>query len=277
MVLNKKKKNSIISTCFESEEMREHLMEHADEITQRQWINIIRGAPIPIHAKADLLRDVDNPGYQEITAAIDALELKSDQFFLYSWIGYEKVGGGMEIVSDCIGPCRDLAIVREHLRKEMFDAPEGADLWEHRLETRYWVELELYEADDDGGFRNPYTYYLIADRVCYFEKNNKPDESGFYYRSVDMRYSWQTVHLNIDIPFHPGDIVTVDSRPFAGPKRVLITEVGSGCCGVQALYWNDSEEIWDTRALKHGGIYDEDMPMISPLYRVRRNAGSFEE
>ena len=102
------------------------------------------------------------------------------------------------------------------------------------------------------------------------------DEIGLCGDCNDYCYSWDNIHLNVDIPFEPGDIVTVDSIPFAKPQNIVLLEVGSDCCGVQALYRNEAGE-WDTGAVKHGTIYPEVMAMISPLYRMRKHTGPLED
>lgn len=258
----------IITTCFESEEMQTYLIEHGAGLTQAQTEDIIRGAPIPLTRKAELMKDVDEQSYQDMKAALDALNLDDSQFLYFSMYGYEMIDGQLEPNEWGIGPCKSLEQVKLNLARDWYDVPENEDLWEHRFDTRSWGVLDLYEPNDKGGFRNPYTYYLIADQVCYFEKNTEMDEIGLCGFCYDDRYSWDTIHLNIDIPFQPGDVVIANSMPFAKPQTIELLEVGSDCCGVQALYRNEAGE-WATGAVKHGSIYPEGMmTMISPLYRM---------
>ena len=128
MTLDKKEINTIITACFESEEMKEYLTEHCEDLSHFQLVQIIKGAPIPLSEKADLMRSVDGGCYREMKDALDALDLREDQFFLYHWLGHERIDGNMEMDGDCIGPYRGLDRVREHLRKYMFYAPEGENL-----------------------------------------------------------------------------------------------------------------------------------------------------
>lgn len=277
--------SKIITTCFESKEMQDHLIEHSDKLDQDDIIDIIRGAPIPLRIKTDLMKDVDAACYKEMKAALDALELKDDQFFIYSQHGYERIDGILEHDEWYIGPCRDLNQVSEYLLEELIDdeeldyAPDPEILWERRKENMCWGQLELYESDGQNGFRDLATYYLIADQVCYFERTKKPQKNAFWACGNDFDYSWHCVDLNIDIPFRPGDIVTVDCRPFAKDKHIVLLEVGWDCCGVQAMHWNDerNEGKWDTGAVKHGSIFGEGRPMISPLYRIEMYTGELTE
>ncbi len=267
----------IITTCFESKEMKDYLIEHSDKLSRLQIIDIIRGAPIPLRVKAELMKDVDSLCYHEIKRALEALDLKDNQLLLYSWRGHEWENGKSEEDATCIGPCRDLEMVKEHLAQDMFDVPHNENLWEHRKEELWWAELELYELGEDNVYRILYTYYLIADQICYFDVGNMPKGCGFYGSTLHMEFSWRSVNLNIDIPFQPGDIVTVDSRPFAKEKHVVILEVGPDCCGVQAMYWDSKDGKWRTGAVKHGSIYEEITPMVSPLYRMEKYTGELAE
>ena len=258
----------IIIACFESEEMQTYLIEHSSELTQAQTEDIIRGAPIPLARKAELMKSVDGQSYQDMKDALNALNLNDSQFLYFSMHGYAMINGRLEPDECGIGPCRSLKQVGQNLARDWYDLPEDEDLWEHRFDALGWGVLDLYEPSDRGGFQNPYTYYLIADQICYFEKNTEMDEFGLCGCCYDYRYSWDNVHLNIDIPFKPGDVVKANSMPFAKPQTIELLEVGSDCCGVQALYRNEAGE-WATGAVKHGSIYPEGMmTMISPLYRM---------
>ena len=56
---------------------------------------------------------------------------------------------------------------------------------------------------------------------------------------------------NIPIPFHAGDIVTLDCRPFAPVSHTVILKIGDNrdCCCLQSLYREDNG-TWDTEAVK---------------------------
>ena len=266
----------IILKCFESEEMKEYLIAHPEVLNARQISDIISGAMLPLGVKAELMKEVDKAAYLDIKEAIDALELKPGQFFIFSIEGTEVRDGIAEPGRDCIGPCADLEKVRKYIRKHYYEISEEESLWEHRLDADWWVSLELYEPRDDGSYFNLYTYYMIADEICYFDKGQYLDDDGFYCHS-DVHYSWEGVNLNISIPFKPGDIVTIDGRPFCGIKHVLLTEVGDDCCGVQAIY-KRLDGQWDVGAVKHGSVYDYyTHPMLSPLYRLEKYDGKIED
>ena len=168
----------IITTCFESEEMQAYLIEHSAELTQVQIEEIIRGAPIPLTRKAELMKEVNKQSHQDMKDALDALNQDEKQFLFFSMHGYEMIEGRLEPDEWGVGPCKSLEQVRRNLARDWYELPEGEDLWEHRFDALGWGVLNLYEPNNKGGFQNPYTYYLIAAQICYFDRNTEMDEYG---------------------------------------------------------------------------------------------------
>ena len=261
----------IISECFESEEMKAYLIAHHEVLNAEQLNEIIAGAMLPLRVKAELMKEVDESSYRDIKEALNALDLKPGQFFIFFLEGTEVRDGNEEPDHECIGPCTDLRKAISYIR-DCCELPKEESLWEHRFDYDWWSSIELYEPKDDGSYFNSYTYYMVTDEICYFDKGLSMSDHGFYCDS-DGHYSWDGINLNISIPFKPGDIVTIDGRPFCGIKHVLLTDVGDDCCGVQALYKRANGE-WGVGAVKHGTVYDRyDKPMLSPLYRLEKFVG----
>ena len=128
-------------------------------------------------------------------------------------------------------------------------------------ETKAWSYIEKYVPTKNGKMENTYTYYLIKDKVVYFERGRYGDTFDGYVSSMS---------LNLPIPFEVGDIVVLNCLPFAPVKVALLTEVENGdCCGVQMLY-NDTDGEWKTGALKHGHGWGNYYPLLSPLYRLEK-------
>ena len=101
----------------------------------------------------------------------------------------------------------------------------------------------------------------LKGRFGYFER-------GRYYDCYDGYVS--SMSLNLPIPFEVGDIVVLNSLPFAPVKAVLLTEVENiDCCGVWMLY-RDTDGKWKTGALKHGHGWGNYHPILSPLYRLEK-------
>jgi hypothetical protein len=84
--------------------------------------------------------------------------------------------------------------------------------------------------------------------------------------------------INLPVPFVPGDIVTADCRPFAEKRRVLITEIGSDCCGVQCMYFSSDKKLC-INAFKHNSFLSrgEESSYVSVLYRAARYHGVLDD
>lgn len=262
----------VIRECFESEEMKEYLTALHEELSVMALRDIITGAMIPLSQKADLMKHVDSASYLDIKEALDALEIRPGQFFELSFEMNEVIDYRVEHCSYHLGPCTSIEKAKKHIRSYYDDIPEEDSLWEHRLDENWWFSMRLYDMNGDGEPFMLYTYYLIADEICYFDKGLYESETGFLFRT-DGHYSRNCIDLNISIPFKAGDVVVADGRPFCEPKPVLLLEVSDDCCGVWALYKKTDGSV-DTGAVKHGTVYDAGRDvMLSPLYRMRKYEG----
>ena len=132
-----------------------------------------------------------------------------------------------------------------------------------------WYRLEKWVPDASGRFVQRYVYWLWMDRVLYFEELKGSPAYPAYYKAVTTRFSGDGQHLNLPIPFHAGDIVTVDCRPFKPLQYAVILEIGDNadCCCVQALCSTDTDR-WIVGALKHGSLFIHNGFCLSPLYRL---------
>lgn len=134
-----------------------------------------------------------------------------------------------------------------------------------------WFEVEKWSPDGTGRLKNDYDYTVFGSEVCYAVHNNSPhwDWPGFS----------AGCDLNLPVPFHAGDIVTIDCRPSAPVSHAVILEVGDNrdCCCLQALY-RSGDGSWSTGAVKHGYILPNHcLPNISPLYRLASFHGPLPE
>ena len=134
-----------------------------------------------------------------------------------------------------------------------------------------WFEVEKWLPDGTGKLKNDLDYTIFGTEVCYVVYNNSHrwDGPGF---SPDR-------DLNLPVPFHSGDIVTIDCRPSAPVSHAVILDVGDNrdCCCLQALYRND-DGTWDIGAVKHGYVLpNHHLPKISPLYRLASFHGQLPE
>jgi hypothetical protein len=77
-------------------------------------------------------------------------------------------------------------------------------------------------------------------------------------------------HINLPVPFKPGDIVEVDGFPYGPKYRMVIVEIGDNedCCCLQGLAKN-REGYWHVGAVKHGHVSYDTYPQFSPLYTIK--------
>lgn len=127
--------------------------------------------------------------------------------------------------------------------------------------------------DGTGKLICSYDYTILNRKICYSDCHISsawtPIDFGLFN---DLR--------NIPIPFHAGDIVTLDCRPFAPVSHVIILEIGDNrdCCCLQALYREDNG-TWDTGAVKHGFVFPGSVRCVgfSVLYRLASFHGQLPE
>lgn len=134
-----------------------------------------------------------------------------------------------------------------------------------------WFQVEKWSPDGTGKLKNDYDYTVFGTEVCYFSHNTSSNWDWYKFS--------EDVDLNLPVPFHAGDIVTIDCRPFAPVNHAVILEVGDNwdCCCLQALY-REGDGTWDTGAVKHGSIFPgHHSPGLSPLYRLASFHGQLPE
>lgn len=134
-----------------------------------------------------------------------------------------------------------------------------------------WFQVEKWSPDGTGKLKNDYDYTVFGTEVCYFSHNTSSNWDWYKFS--------EDVDLNLPVPFHVGDIVTIDCRPFAPVNHAVILEVGDNwdCCCLQALY-REGDGTWDTGAVKHGSIFPgHHSPGLSPLYRLASFHGQLPE
>ncbi len=310
--LSEREYEEVLDTFLPSGEMRDHLLKN--KLTKNEIMELIFGAPVPLRVKAEYCRrltrrddmfhdildeaiaDPKNSGsaadtpeikarflrghvedysftrhFQAISAALDELELRPGELFCLNeaWLDSETMEEGMPGGSV---PFFSFDAALRYVRNEM-EEEEWAD------DTLCWTKLEKWIHVENGEMRRTYTYYLIRDEVVFFDLP-KPAIRDHLDRILfdRLRYSLSRVHLNLSVlsvPYRPGDIVEIDCLPFVPVSRVVLLEVGNGCCGVTCLY-RTKNGFWETGALKHGHFTDAVTFSfcISPLYRIAAFTGT---
>ena len=286
--LESKLKNRILD-LIESPELHAYLMEHAERLKLKDYVSIIAGAPISLGRKQELLHDMKRSSClkkQEMDyvslccacmdRAVQFLTSETGTIFLIQLMGYDD-----KHKSDIMdGPyiMTSLANTKNAVKNYYCeDMDEDADA---EWKTLYW-RVELYTASqdvnngEDGFLSAEYTYIMDKDgEVQYYihEWNASNRLNGSLGRMVEDQFFSVSPDLNLPVPYHPGDVLFIDCRPYApGAFYCRLKEVGDDCCGIQCEYV-DAEGNMETGALKHGDYFfnhREVEQYLSPLYRAR--------
>ena len=281
----------ILNSCGLSQAMKEHL--EKQDLSKHDLIKLLVNAPVALTKKLTLMEQIAEtedlyeemleqvnrllPGEKghlrewqsvwsrsatrikgEIRKAIDALQVCEGEFlwmeehwFDYEWLD-ENQGGG------CAFQSLDAALqaIRDMMQEEEWDE-----------NTECWSELTKWTSGENGVMENLYRYYLIRDEVVYFsKKTDEPSARGY----LDLyRFVFPTQDVCCSTPFQPGDIVTLDVRPFAPPLYAVLLEAGCGS-GLRGLYFGLDDRWHVTSIIDLDRVSDgpQYRPILSPIYRM---------
>ena len=257
------RENDILDIFMPSFEMRQYL--RSQPLTEQQLLDIIVGAPVPLRQKAEYLW---GPDKEETELALAALDAKPRELFLLFEGGFEppesffstKASGGIFLDTEAFDTYEAV--------QRFLQEGEAENEHEHVKNDRKWDILLKSCQNDRGGYTNEYEYTLIDKEPCFFFRYQfSPGMDNFRYAASQ--------NLNLPIPFEPGDILTIDCRPFAPPVTGLLLEKDDGTnCSPQILYRDPVfPDCWQKRPLKQGirvmnAFGDACTPIVSPLYRM---------
>lgn len=259
---------SILQEVFPSSEMASYLAECA--LTRMELRNAVAYAAIPLVRKRDMFLQLasgkDTSYFRRQAGAIEGtireMQAKPGEFFYLKCCRYSD----KSVFSEEKG--LEPYLTWEHIFERI---QEYLGYLEDDEKELTWFNVEKWSPDGTGRLKNDYDYTVFGTEVCYVTHNSSPrwDWPGF---STDR-------DLNLPVPFHSGDIVTIDCRPFAPVSHAVILEIGDNrdCCCLQALYHAD-DGIWDTGAVKHGFILPKHTSAgLSPLYRLSSFRGKLQD
>ena len=175
-----------------------------------------------------------------------------EHWFDYEWLD-EKKGGG------CAFQSLDAALqaIRDLMKEEEWDE-----------DVTCWTELTKWIPGENGVMENLYRYYLIRDEIVFFsKKTDGPRALGYL---DPYRFVFTTEDVCCSTPFQPGDIVTLDPRPFAPPTHAVLLQSHNDNRGSIWLY-RGVDGLWQNRSIYHcngwGDISGYD-PILSPIYHL---------
>lgn len=257
----------ILREIFPSSEMASYL---TNCTLRREAVrDAVAYAAIPLERKRDIflrLASGKNRHYFHqqaglVEGAIREMQTRPGEFFYLRGCCYSDEDR-MSTKEECLEPYLIWEHVLERIREYLgyFEADE---------KELVWFQVEKWSPDGSGRLKNEYNFMVLGTKACYFNHDAV---------SCSERHEFSIYRdLNLPVPFHAGDIVTVDCRPFAPVGHAVILEVGDNrdCCCLQALF-RKSDGIWDIGAVKHGHIVPS-FSQISPLYRLASFHGQLTE
>ena len=266
----------ILSLLSGSPELHAYLLEHPEKLRATDYADIITGAPIALTEKgrllgrlsehmthsedADLIRDYSAC----LNMARQALESREAAFSVELWKDGEQLDGPY-IAFSMEEARRAIARYREYWAMDADD------------ETATYWRIEQYRqggASDPEGFARPeYTFAAAPNGEVQYFMHDPQNRRGAW---AEGAFGRDSVHLNLPVPYRPGDILEVGCAPYVSePHYCILTEVGDDCCGVQCLYPGENGYI-EFGALKHGhyfsGCFDRKQ-YLSPLYGAKIYTG----
>ena len=266
----------ILGLLSGSPELHAYLLARPEQLQTTDYADIITGAPIALtekgrllerlsghmaHSKdADLIRDYSAC----LHMALQALESKEAAFSVELWKDGEQLDGPY------------IAFSMEEARRAI---AQYRKYWEENADDEiatYW-RIEQYRqggASEPEGFACPeYTFAAAPNGEVQYFMHDPQKRWGVW---AEGAFGGNSVHLNLPVPYCPGDILEVGCAPYVSkPHYCILTEVGDDCCGVQCLYPGENGRI-EFGALKHGhyfsGCFDRKQ-YLSPLYGAKIYTG----
>ena len=260
--------NKTIDVCVPSSEMRSYLK--TKTWTDYELVELILGSPVSLENKLKCLFDIKDSeialeAFGETYNALVELKnvTKGEILIVHDcWYDYDYHDENSDFYCPCMSYTQALYEIRELMEEVEWDE-----------NTLCWTKVEKWIYDDCDMMVHWYTYYFIGDEVVYFESYDPSSDHRDFRGYVD------SISLLLPVPFKPGDIITLDVRPFAPVNKAVITEADDNfdCCGTQILYPNENG-AYNILALKHGHGFGENYyPILSPLYRAEIYKGGLEE
>ena len=183
-------------------------------------------------------------------------------------------------------PFLDYKNVFKYINDDKIVEKDGQDFVYDNL---YYFKLEKYKKRDKKDILKNFSkyscrfisdmyldceYYIVNSKIVYYKDYDysKIDKVSYQHpRLADTKYIYDSVNLNLPIPFKAGDIVSCNLKPFSNNKNMIIVSVGDNCdcCSVQIAFIDQYGKL-NTGALKHSDMRQNGVfPCISPLYTLR--------
>ncbi len=280
-----------ILDLFQSDEMKNYLDENFDDLSLSQINNIICGARISLEDKLLILEELKETdeiyknSYKAINNALSQLELKESEIYILKGQGIDADNLNDSEISPKIYECfpfNNSEKVIEYIKESC------CQLFEYNTfeELCDWFVLEKWTLSELGIYEKIIDYYISLKGDIWFykfdydykKKYKKNPNKSQVIKKLDV--CSHNEDLNLPTSFKVGDILTIDCRPFAELRKVLVVEIGDNrdCCCLQGLYIDNQDEI-HIGAIKHNSVFREYecIPKISSLYKAKISEDELSE
>lgn len=261
----------ILGLLSGSPELHAYLLARPEQLQTTDYAHIITGAPIALTEKGRLLERLsEHMTHSEdaglirdysacLHMALQALESKDATFSVELWMDGEQLDGPY------------IALSVEEVQHAIPKYWENGD-----KAIAYW-RIEQYRqggTSEPEGFACPeYTFAADPNGEVQYFMHDPQKRRGVW---AEGAFGGDALHLNLPVPYRPGDILEVGYAPYVSkPDYCILTEVGEDCCDVQCLYPCEDGCI-EFGALKHGRYFFScyyASRYISLLYGTRVYAG----
>lgn len=261
----------ILGLLSGSPELHAYLLARPEQLQTTDYAHIITGAPIALTEKGRLLERLsEHMTHSEdaglirdysacLHMALQALESKDATFSVELWMDGEQLDGPY------------IALSVEEVQHAIPKYWENGD-----KAIAYW-RIEQYRqggTSEPEGFACPeYTFAADPNGEVQYFMHDPQKRRGVW---AEGAFGGDALHLNLPVPYRPGDILEVGCAPYVSkPDYCILTEVGEDCCDVQCLYPCEDGCI-EFGALKHGRYFFScyyASRYISLLYGTRVYAG----
>ena len=173
----------------------------------------IAGAPISLERKRDLFlrlaEDENGSLFRKwadlVSQAIQEMQPKPGEVFYLIAHNYREEPSHLE--DDTVGAFLSWEYIFEAIREYL-----GGDSMDE--DDLIWFTIEKWTPDGNGRLKDNYSYEVIRDEVWFCYSKDFP----FHEQPVLGGYE----DLNLQVPFHAGDILTVDCRPYAPVSHIVV-------------------------------------------------------
>ncbi|MBQ6677842.1 MAG: hypothetical protein IJM71_07325 [Clostridia bacterium] len=251
----KEKYKEFLETFIPSTEMREYLSGMEFWKDGKKVADIIRGAPVPLETKAEWLEGDEKLKTDEALRELN--EKCRNEVFCLGTERFDRMTGGVH--ENFWGPVSSSENAFEMIRDDL-KYGYCADKW--NILTKWCLV--------DGVYVEKMTWIIVNGCPVFFIKYD------------DKLLPRTDECLKLPVPYGPGDILTVDCRPFSPLVPVLLIDKCDGPEGtdLKVLYRDVRTLDWKTCLLSRGLAFDwvgfRYIPILSPLYRLKAFDGNLQ-